>query len=555
MRQIIIISAFFLALCGFSQVAPDKYFIGFTDKIGTPYNINQPLQFLTQRAVDRRIAQGIPVTEMDLPVNPSYIQQVKNIGVDILNPTKWMNGVTIHTTDPSKLTQIAALPFVLNIVKSEINPAPCLKPVDKFDLERSSFKPLGAIPYKMTGSVHSYNYGQSYNQIHMLNGDLLHDMGFHGEGKVIAIIDAGFLNANILPPFDSLYANGQILGTKDFVVLGNNVYNEYLHGMMVLSTMGGNVPGQLVGTAPKAKFWLLRSEDMNSENLIEEYNWVSAAEFADSVGADVINSSLGYTQFDDPTKNHTCADMNGHTTVCTRGANIAATRGIAVSNSAGNSGGSSWLCVSAPSDGDDVMAIGAVDAQGNYATFSSLGVDTNGRVKPNVASQGQGTVIATPDGSIGTGDGTSFSSPLIAGMLACLWQAKPGATNFELYEAMERSASQYNNPDPLKGYGIPDFQKALTILGIPTRNEIKPVIFPNPFTDNLTVRFSSRNNQLITMTIIDGVGGIVRKMASYCYTGENNVTFNNLSNLSQGIYFVKMTSDSFSEIQKIIKIN
>lgn len=545
-------------LCGFTQVGPSKYFVAFTDKNGTPYNVNQPLQFLSQRAVDRRTNQGIPVTVLDLPVNPSYIQQVKNIGVGIINPTKWLNGVTILTSDPAKLTAIAALPFVATIIKSNILPVPGGQSGDKFSSEMSSIRPENAVPFKSTVMTNGYNYGMSYNQIHMVNGDYLHNLGFHGEGKVIAIIDAGFFHVDQLPAFDSLWANNQILGTRDFAFHTTNLFSDtsHVHGMMVLSIIGGNVPGQLVGTAPKAKFWLLRSEIDPTENLIEEYNWVSAAEFADSVGADIISSSLGYTTFDDPTKNHTCADMNGHTTPCTIGANIAATRGIAVSCSAGNEGGNfSWRCVSAPADGDNVMAIGAVDSLGIYAGFSSVGVDTNGRVKPNVTAQGQETVIASWDGTITRGSGTSFSCPLIAGMIACLWQAKPGTSNFEVYEAMERSASQYNNPDSLKGYGIPDFQEALIYLGVPSIKKGQSGIFPNPFRNYLTVSINSLVKEQVSLTIYNGVGDLVRDMTETCQAGANKINISGLSNLSPGIYYLRINSNTSSEVQKIIKIN
>ena len=231
----------------------------------------------------------------------------------------------------------------------------------------------------------------------MLNGDALHDMGYDGAGKIIAILDAGFLNANNLDAFDSLWNNGQILGTRDFVSPQNpNIFGSHYHGTMVLSTMGANWPGQMVGTAPKADYWLIRTEDGDSECLIEELNWVSGAEFADSLGADVINSSLGYTTFDDPTLDHSYEDMDGNTTPVTIGADMAVSKGMIVVNSAGNSGGSFWQYIGAPADGDSVFSIGAVDGLGNYAYFSSTGPTYDGRMKPNVVAQGQGSTIIDP---------------------------------------------------------------------------------------------------------------------------------------------------------------
>ena len=536
-----------------AQVAPNKFFIGFTDKNGTPYSISNPQAFLTQRSIDRRTAQSIPVVENDLPVNPSYIQQVSALGVSILNPTKWLNGVTVYAPDTSVMGAIRALPFVMNVYKCSgqynVNPLPD----EKFRMESEIAEGVAPVLPKSGNTTSSYNYGQSYTQIHQVKGDVMHDQGYHGEGKVIAVLDAGFENADFLPAFDSLRANNQILGTKDFVLAGNNVYREYYHGMAVLSIMGGNVPGQLVGTAPKASYWLLRSEDANTENIIEEYNWVSAAEFADSVGADVINSSLGYTVFDDPKYDHTCADMNGHSTPCTIGANFAASKGIAVINSAGNSGGTTWTCMGAPADGDNVMAIAAVDASGVRAQFSSVGVDTAGRVKPNVAAMGVQTIVARPDGTISGGNGTSYSSPVIAGLVACLWQSKPGMTNFDVYYAMERSCNNFNNPDSLLGYGIPDFSNAMIILGIPKATQMFSELYPNPFNDHLTLTFFSRQDETVKLTMIDQTGRVLLDRTVTAVQGQNTLTLGSLSGLSRGLYFLKVSGSGFTETKKIIK--
>ena len=324
MNKLALASAlFFLNVLVMAQVAPAKYFIEFTDKNGSPFSIDRPGEFLTQRAIDRRAAQDIQVTEQDLPVNPSYVQQVANTGVAVINRSKWFNGIIIQADDSTKLDTISALPFVKSIRKNNskaVKPEPV---ADKFAGE-SSFLAAGDISgYKSLASPGNYNYGPSLKQIQMMNGDQLHNQGFRGEGKVIAILDAGFLKVDVLKAFDSLWQNNQILGTRDFVNPGGNVFTGHIHGMMVLSVIGGNYPGEIIGTAPKASFWLLRSEDAATEYIIEEYNWECAAEFADSVGADVITSSLGYTTFTDSTMNHTCADMNGHTTPASRGANIA----------------------------------------------------------------------------------------------------------------------------------------------------------------------------------------------------------------------------------------
>ncbi|HPE56260.1 MAG TPA: S8 family serine peptidase [Bacteroidales bacterium] len=449
----------------FSQVAPDTYWIRFTDKNGSPYSINNPEAFLSPRAIDRRTAQGIAIQQNDIPVNQTYIDAVAGAGATVLNVSKWMNSVTVYTTNPSVITTIEGFSFVLSAskVSDGTKKTTSIKPF--FDHEKIDKEGINKIqtPGK---SGQSFSYGSAYNQINMLNGIALHDMGFDGTGMVIAVLDAGFTNANILSAFDSLWINGQILGTKDFVSpLSPNIFGSHSHGTNVLSTMGANLPGQMVGTAPHADYWLLRSENGSTEYLVEELNWVSAAEFADSVGADVINSSLGYTTFDDPSQDHSYSDMDGNTTPITIGADLAASKGILVVNSAGNSGNSSWLYIGAPADGDSVFTIGAVNSSGNYASFSSRGPTFDGRIKPDVVAQGQSTVLINAfTGSVTTGSGTSFSSPVTAGMVACLWSAFPDRKNTEVMEAIRQSASQYSSPDGYLGYGIPDYLEAFNIL-------------------------------------------------------------------------------------------
>jgi len=540
---------FLMILAATAQVAPNKYFVEFADKNNSPYATDRPWEFLSQRALERRAVAGIPIEANDLPVTPDYVTAVSQIGVDVITRSKWFNGVTIFTTDPLKIAEIELLPFVSKVIKSGVKMAGSIPTDDKFAMEQQTVIPLitpSGISLKVT---ESFDYGISFTQVHMIHTDMLHNMGYRGKGMVIAVLDAGFNLVDQLAPFDSLWANNQILGTRDFVDPGNNVFIGHTHGMMVLSIMGGNVPGQLIGSAPKASYWLLRSEDTGSEYLIEEYNWVSAAEFADSVGADVINSSLGYTVFNDTTQSHTCADMTGNSTLVTRGANIAFSKGILVVNSAGNEGNNpNWHCVSAPSDGIDVLGVAAVDSMGQYASFSSTGIVDGLYVKPNIAAMGQQTVISVADGTIGRGNGTSFSSPVMAGSAACLWQAFPEFSNVTLKSVIEESASLFSNPNIFLGYGIPDFLKAYERLTGVSQEFRKGslLLYPNPSSgeESIHVKLTTTAAQTLTVMVVDITGRQVYSRNDIrCTVGENLIVFNDLQFQSSGIYILKLQSN------------
>lgn len=542
-----------------AQIAPNKYFVQFTDKNGTPYSLENPQAFLTQRAIDRRINQGIPMEYSDLPVNPAYADAVAATGATVLYRLKWFNGVTIQTSSQAVLDAINELPFVAGISKSSGSGSsgdPALEGSQKPFFAFENYNQSAPLASRQLKNSHAYNYGSSYNQIQMIKGADFHDMGYRGQGMVIAVLDAGFLNANTLPVFDSLWLNGQILGTRDFVKGGPTTFDDHAHGTMVLSTMGGNVPGELIGTAPLASYWLLRSEDGGTEYLIEEYNWVAAAEFADSVGADIINSSLGYTTFDDPAQNHTYADMDGNTTPVTRGADLAARKGILVFNSLGNSGTSSWFYLSAPSDGDSVMGIGAVDPGGNYVSFSSRGPSFDGRVKPDAAAQGSGVYVANPyGGGYTTAGGTSFSSPIMAGMGACLWQSRPEYNNMQIAEAIRQTGSRYTNPDDKLGYGIPDFIQAYNILTVIDAFEPgKPLmrVFPNPVRMEVNLVFSDTATGKGRAEVYDLAGKtIVLQDFMIVPGGIQSLTLPEGS--PSGMYFLKLTAGNQVVTQKIIK--
>ena len=555
MKQIFTVVLALIVITGCSQQIPQKYFVAFTDKNGTPYSINNPQAFLTQRAIDRRNAQGIAITEEDLPVNPAYVNAVAATGVQVYTRCKWFNGITVRAVDSSVLNSIRALGFVLSITRvTAYNSKTSSASERKFKRERVQLKHNEIHKFNSPGSPQSYNYGPSYTQIHQLNGDVLHNLGYRGQGKVIAILDVGFQNVDILPAFDSARANNQILGTRDFVSPDSNVYRGDSHGEMVLSEMLGDDPGNLIGTAPKASYWLIRTDDQNSENIVEEYNWVVGAEMADSVGADVITSSLGYSSFDNNWKDHTCADMNGYTNPSTRGANMAFSMGIALSIACGNGVGFNG-CVDSPSDAVDALGIGAVDSSGHYAPFSSTGTVDTTYVKPNLACMGVNCTAAAPDSSYGIPSGSSFATPINAGLMACLWQARPTLTPTQLYLAIEKSASQYANPDSLLGYGIPDYAMALQLAGVVINNKPSFRVYPNPFTESFTYTCDSKVAGTIEFSLISAIGDVVlvtKKMIPA--GGGTTIRMNNVGTLKPGLYILKIASEHTTEYVQLVKI-
>lgn len=550
--------AILMVLSNIEAFSQNRYVVKFTDKIGTPYSISNPSAFLSPRAINRRLNHGIAITTSDLPVNPSYISGVQATGATILNKSKWLNSVTVDITNPSQLTAINALPYVSvsenvgRISNQTANPIS-----DKFSKELIKLVLQGRSSSNL--KLGSLDYGMATNQTSMIGLNNLHDSGFSGNGMLIAVLDAGFYDAINMDCFDSLFANNQVVTTWDFVDNEADVYDDNYHGACVLSCMAANKPGEMIGTAPNAQYILLRSEDANSENIIEEYNYAAAAEFADSMGADLIHSSLGYYTFDIAATSHTYADMDGNTAPATIAADMAASKGILVVSSAGNEGNSNWNYIGTPADGDSVLAIGAVDqTTSQYVGFSSNGPSYDGRVKPDVAAVGQGTYLYYPGTStVAQGNGTSFSGPLIAGAAACLWQAWPGLGNMEIIQAIKESASQYTNPDTLLGYGIPNFTLANSILSLGEvnfpRNEVLHV-FPNPWNNNesLTALYLPSNNSKIIAELFDATGKLVYTQ-SLNVIGGSFAKITITSNISNGIYLLKITDNNKEFTKKVIR--
>ncbi|HTA83418.1 MAG TPA: S8/S53 family peptidase [Bacteroidia bacterium] len=532
----------------------DKYWIVFKDKNNSPYSISTPSAFLSQRAIYRRTKYNIPVKLNDLPPNPAYIDSVIAKGATLFNRCGWLNAISIGIAVSDTgivMPKVRALPFVqTNRMVTMVKPK-----------KGKGKKPFTLHPSKKPMAIDSANYGEAYNQAHMIKVDCLNEMGYRGKGKQIAIIDTRFGTADKLPAFDSVRTRGQILGSWDFVWEIPKVYddsNSDTHGEMVFSCIAGNLPGQMVGDAVDADFYLLRSEDLYSESMFEDDNWASAAEYADSAGADIITSSLGYNTFDDANNNYTYSDMNGRTTVASIAATIAAEKGMVVCIAAGNDGGDSWQYIDSPADADSVLTVGAVDDSGSYASFSSTGPTADGRIKPDVVAQGDPAAVAWPTGGVNTDYGTSFATPITAGAVASLWQADTNASNMQIIAAIKKSASQYATPDNKLGYGIPNYCNALTILtGITENKSVSALVktYPDPFIDNITLSFYSTYTQNLTISLYNMLGQVVyQKVEKSAVGGNTKITIGGLENLSKGIYLVALTdSKGITYTQKEVK--
>ena len=424
------------------------YWVGFTDKAASPYSLLLPQQFLSPRAIERRARRGIAIDERDLPVNPSYVEQLRLLGARVRYTSRWFNAAVIDVP-PDLLPQIEALAVVATVeyVGKYYSPRP--------------FKKKKPLPFKADYERIDLPYGFADHQVRMLQGQALHDLGFRGAGQLIAVLDGGFIEVDRSPFFEQLRKNGQLRDGWDFVDIDGEVFEASTHGTMVLSTMGANLPGLMVGTAPGADYVCIKTEDTRGEYRIEECNWIAGAEYADSLGADIINSSLGYTTFSDTSMNYAYADMDGLTSRASRAANLAFARGMIVVNSMGNSGNDPWRYLGVPADARYVIAVGATDYQGERASFSSLGPSADQRIKPNVSAMGENLAVAATRGyDVISSNGTSFSSPLIAGMIASLWSALPNYDQQEIFELVQAVGHQYPQPDTELGFGIPDFLQA-----------------------------------------------------------------------------------------------
>ncbi|MBC5834281.1 S8 family serine peptidase [Flavobacterium sp. F372] len=537
MKKLYFLLIIVVANFGYAQI--EDAWVYFNDKPSSATFLSNPLTMLTQRSLDRRTAQNISLDITDVPVEQTYIAQISAAtGVTVMAKSKWLNALHIRGTQ-TDIQALTALSFVNNVKFANHS----LNPGGKFSQTPKAIKPVN----KQYDVQVNYNYGGSQNQIEMLNGHLLHQQNFTGQGKIIAVLDSGFTGVNTVAPFQNLITNNQILGGYNFPDANTNYFFRHNHGTNVLSTMGGFADGQLVGTAPSAQYYLFITEDVNSENPVEESYWVEAAELADYYGVDVINSSLGYFAYDNTAYSHQYDDMIGNKTFASRGVNMAFNKGIVVVISAGNSGATSDPHIATPADAIGALTIGAVNSLEAYASFSSIGPSFDGRIKPDVCAKGLQTTVSSTTGTITTSSGTSFSSPVMAGMVATFWSAVPNLTAQQVVNFIKQSADNYNAPTTQKGYGIPDFQLALTnALNLEEVSSNKSfVVYPNPAENQITFQLENKQKGILYLYDVLGQNILTKEIS------ENNNAID-IQNLSNGVYYYNFESNKVFK-GKIIK--
>ena len=422
-----------------------KYRVSLKDKVGTTCSIDKPEEFLSEGAIERRNRQQLPIDETDLPVSGKYVDELKATGARLVTTSKWNNTVVLEVSDTLLMDEISKKSFVTGVKKVWVSPD---------SIPPRNMKRKKEVKNKVEKT--DCHYGNALRQIEIHGGDSLHTAGFAGKGMHVAVIDAGFYNADEIKFFRKM----DLLGTRDFVNPNSDIYAENAHGLMVLSCMAANLPKVFVGTAPEASYWLLRSEDNDSEQPIEEDYWAAAIEFADSVGVDVVNTSLGYYEFDEGFPAYRYRDLDGHYSLMSHSASLAADKGIVVVCSAGNSGDDPWKKVTPPGDSENVLTVGAINKNLVNARFSSIGNSADGRIKPDVMAVGVNSVVTGTDGSVSKGNGTSFASPIMCGIVTCFWQACPWLTAKEVIEAVRQVGDRVDYPDNIYGYGVPNLWKA-----------------------------------------------------------------------------------------------
>ncbi|MBO4232030.1 MAG: S8 family peptidase [Bacteroidales bacterium] len=540
--KLLIFYSFFSILALFSAFSQPNYCfrVYLANKANSAYSVDKPEEFLSQRAIDKRTRFNIEITEEDLPVNQSYISQIAatDTAVRVWSVSKWTNTLTIICSDTLALGDIRAMDFVTGI-----------RPIGVYYQNEAPIDKNVEMPQRAPEPDTSL-YGFAFPQIALHNGHYLHNEGFRGEGMLIAILDGGWSKFDTF--YNYLYVNNRIKGTYNLTPFSENLYENGFHGTACTSIIATNIPYQIVGTAPEADYLLIRSEEPGFELMIEEDLWARGAEIADSIGADVISSSLGYTRFDDDTT-ITYSSCDGVTSIASIAATKAAHKGIIVCVAAGNDGAKDWHKISRPSDAKDILCVGAVNKDSAYAWFSSCGPSFDDRVKPDIASCGWGTFVISQEGLILPGNGTSFATPVISGLSACLWQALPEYNSLEIMQFIRESGHQFLNPDTLLGYGIPDFYKAWLEH---TKDKIKETkntnhfsVYPNPA--NNQIFLSNPEGKEVRYELFDIMGKMVKQE---CKFSNNSTQSIEIQNFTKGVYLLRIIEENGnSELVRVVK--
>ena len=543
-----------------------KYLVHLKDKNNSGFSLSNPSAFLSEKSIQRRSKQHIAIDSTDLPINRSYVDSIATLpDVRVLNKSKWFNQVLISISDTNTIQQFLSFSFVIST--EPVNNRNVLKKENRVSVNQQSMMPntssIASGNRTGTASQDAYNYGNSLSQIHIHHGEYLHNLGFHGEGMTIAVLDDGFKNYLDNPAFDSVRMDHRILGTYDYVNGKTSVSEEDQHGANCFSIIASNVPGTLIGTAPAASFWLFKTEDVFSESPVEEQNWIAAAEFADSAGVDLITTSLGYDYFDDPVYDIHYPERNGHSSIITLAANRAVSKGIIVTASQGNSGGetSEKKYVICPADGDSVFAVGAVDINNQIAGFSSWGPNASGQIKPDGVSVGLGTFVMGPDGTPHAGNGTSYANPNLAGLITCLWQAFPEFVLHDILSAVRQSSNMFSSPDDRFGFGLPDFEKAYQILAGKRLEGFNQILgddwiraFPVPFHQGFQIILRPAVTGLASVQLLDVTGKIIKKQTVSITANQLQlVEFTSTSTMATGAYYIRYMDTNHSKTIQLLK--
>jgi serine protease AprX len=548
-RVIMLIAA--TLICSNLFAVQYAYIVSFTDKNNTPFSLSAPNSYLSSRAIARRAAQSIAIDSADLPVDPAYIDSVLTLtGGTLHGISHWFNFCVVLLADSATIHVLDGKPYISSTKLTAYYSGTLHKPGSRNESQ--------AIAQKKTSGDATY-YGNTWQQTALVHGDLLHNAGYTGNGKLIAVLDAGFIDADTHTGFSSMWSDGRMVDKYNFTLKTDFIFGYDTHGTRAMSTIAGYVPGTYVGTAPMASFALYVTEDGNSEQPIELVNMLFASERADSIGADIITTSLGYNTFNNPADNFTFAtDFDGKTTIAAQAANMATKKGILFVASAGNEGGGGWNMVLTPGDADSALTIGSVDVAGVVAPNSGYGPNAAGQIKPDVCGMGQAAAVFYGSG-YGTQSGTSFATPQIAGWAACLWQAYPAATPSLLRQAIIKCASSYTSPGSHIGYGVPDFNCAKQMF-LSVANTTPPfaparwvAASPNPFGKEITLIVAPDTEDAVEFSLTDIAGKTVTTASGKFYKGYNAPFSIALPVLPAGIYILKAVSSTQQQVLKLVK--